>query len=111
VAASRARSTNIAGISCLSLIVSEEREIREIMRLRRDGARIYPTVAFEAQPSEYIPRLRSEAADEARPQSAARLIAKRKTTSERLSRMIADSSATANDQLLHLHLTTIKLTC
>jgi hypothetical protein len=87
VAALRARSTNIAGISCLSLIVSE---IREIMRLRRDGARIYPT-----------------AADEARPQSAARFIAKRKTTSERLCRMIADSSATANDQLLHLHVTTI----
>jgi hypothetical protein len=68
----------VAGISCLSLIVSEEREIREIMRLTRDGARMYPTVAFEVQPSEYIPRLRSEAADEARSQSAARLIAKRK---------------------------------
>jgi hypothetical protein len=55
------------------------KEDREIMRLMRDGARIYPTVAFEAQPSEYIPRLRSEAAEEARSQSAARLIAKRKT--------------------------------
>ena len=111
MAASRARSTNIAGITCLSLIVSEEREIREIMRLWRDGARIYPMVAFEAQPSEHIPTLRSEAADQAWPQSAARLVAERKTTSERLCRTIADSSATANDQVLHLHVTTIKLTC
>ena len=32
--------------------------ILEIMRVTRDEARIYPTVTFEAQPSEYIPMLR-----------------------------------------------------
>src|SRR6266480_2015066 len=34
--------------------------ILEIMRLTRDEARIYPTVTFEAQPSEYISMLRSD---------------------------------------------------
>ncbi len=34
--------------------------ILEIMRVTRDEARIYPTVTFEAQPSEYIPMLRSD---------------------------------------------------
>jgi hypothetical protein len=29
--------------------------ILEIMRVTRGEARIYPTVTFEAQPSEYIP--------------------------------------------------------
>ena len=32
------------------------------MRVTRGGARIYPTVTFEAQPSEYIPMLQSDAA-------------------------------------------------
>jgi len=32
----------------------------EIMRVTKDEARIYPTVTFEAQPSEYIPMLRSD---------------------------------------------------
>ena len=36
--------------------------ILEIMRVTRGEARIYPTVTFEAQPSEYIPMLRSDAA-------------------------------------------------
>jgi hypothetical protein len=36
--------------------------ILEIMRVTRDEARIYPTVTFEAQPSEYIPMLRSDPA-------------------------------------------------
>ena len=34
--------------------------ILEIMRVTKDEARIYPTVTFEAQPSEYIPMLRSD---------------------------------------------------
>ena len=34
--------------------------ILEIMRVTRGEARIYPTVTFEAQPSEYIPMLRSD---------------------------------------------------
>ena len=34
--------------------------ILDIMRVTRDEARIYPTVTFEAQPSEYIPMLRSD---------------------------------------------------
>jgi len=34
--------------------------ILEIMRVTIDEARIYPTVTFEAQPSEYIPMLRSD---------------------------------------------------
>jgi len=34
--------------------------ILEIMRVTRDEARIYPTVTFAAQPSEYIPMLRSD---------------------------------------------------
>ena len=34
--------------------------ILEIMRVTREEARIYPTVTFEAQPSEYIPMLRSD---------------------------------------------------
>ena len=34
--------------------------ILEIMRVTRDEARIYPTVTFEAQPSEYIPMLKSD---------------------------------------------------
>ena len=34
--------------------------ILEIMRVTRGEARIYPTVAFEAQPSEYVPMLRSD---------------------------------------------------
>jgi len=36
--------------------------ILEIMRVTRREARIYPTVTFEAQPSEYIPVLRSDPA-------------------------------------------------
>jgi len=36
--------------------------ILEIMRVTRDEARIYPTVTLEAQPSEYIPMLRSDPA-------------------------------------------------
>jgi ubiquinone/menaquinone biosynthesis C-methylase UbiE len=36
--------------------------ILEIMRVTRDEARIYPTVTFEAQPSEYIPTLQSDPA-------------------------------------------------
>src|SRR5437773_3300166 len=36
--------------------------ILEIMRVTRDEARIYPTVTFEAQPSESIPTLRADAA-------------------------------------------------
>lgn len=36
--------------------------ILEIMRVTRGEARIYPTVTFEAQPSEYIPMLRSDPA-------------------------------------------------
>jgi ubiquinone/menaquinone biosynthesis C-methylase UbiE len=34
--------------------------ILEIMRVTRGEARIYPTVTFEAQPSEYVPMLRSD---------------------------------------------------
>ena len=34
--------------------------ILEIMRATRGEARIYPTVTFEAQPSEYIPMLRAD---------------------------------------------------
>jgi len=34
--------------------------ILEIMRVTRCEARIYPTVTFEAQPSEYIPMLKSD---------------------------------------------------
>jgi hypothetical protein len=34
--------------------------ILEIMRVTRDEARIYPTVTFEAEPSEYVPKLRSD---------------------------------------------------
>jgi hypothetical protein len=36
--------------------------IPEIMRVTRGEARVYPTVMFEAQASEYIPMLRSDAA-------------------------------------------------
>src|SRR5437773_2991333 len=36
--------------------------ILEIMRVTRGEARIYPTVTFEAQPSEYIPMLQSDPA-------------------------------------------------
>jgi hypothetical protein len=36
--------------------------ILEIMHMTRGEARIYPTVTFEAQPSEYIPMLHSDAA-------------------------------------------------
>jgi SAM-dependent methyltransferase len=36
--------------------------ILEIMRVTRGEARIYPTVTFEAQPSEYIPILQSDPA-------------------------------------------------
>ena len=36
--------------------------ILEIMRVTRGEARIYPTVTFEAQPSEYVPMLRSDLA-------------------------------------------------
>ena len=36
--------------------------ILEIMRVTRSEARIYPTVTFEAQPSEYIPILQSNPA-------------------------------------------------
>ena len=36
--------------------------ILEIMRVTRGEARIYPTVTFEAQPSEYIVKLRSDLA-------------------------------------------------
>jgi ubiquinone/menaquinone biosynthesis C-methylase UbiE len=36
--------------------------ILEIMRVTRSEARIYPTVTFEAQPSEYIPMLQSDPA-------------------------------------------------
>lgn len=36
--------------------------IIEIMRVTRDEARIYPTVTFEAQPSEYVPMLQSDPA-------------------------------------------------
>ena len=36
--------------------------ILEIMRVTRDEARVYPTVTFEAQPSEYVPTLRSDPA-------------------------------------------------
>ena len=36
--------------------------ILEIMRVTRDEARIYPTVTFEAQPSEYVPMLCSDPA-------------------------------------------------
>jgi hypothetical protein len=36
--------------------------ILEIMRVTRGEARIYPTVTFEARPSEYIPMLRSDPA-------------------------------------------------
>jgi hypothetical protein len=35
--------------------------ILEIMRVTRGEARIYPTVTFEAKPSEYIPMLQSDA--------------------------------------------------
>lgn len=34
--------------------------ILEIMRVTKDEALIYPTVTFEAQPSEYVPMLRSD---------------------------------------------------
>jgi ubiquinone/menaquinone biosynthesis C-methylase UbiE len=36
--------------------------VLEIMRVTRGEARIYPTVTFEAQPSEYVPMLQSDAA-------------------------------------------------
>ena len=36
--------------------------ILQIMRVTRGEARIYPTVTFEAQPSEYVPMLRSDPA-------------------------------------------------
>ena len=36
--------------------------VLEIMRVTRDEARIYPTVTFDAQPSEYVVRLRSDPA-------------------------------------------------
>jgi len=36
--------------------------ILEIMRVTRSEARVYPTVTFEAQPSEYVPMLRSDPA-------------------------------------------------
>ena len=36
--------------------------ILEIMRVTRGEARIYPTVTFEAQPTEYVPMLRSDLA-------------------------------------------------
>ena len=36
--------------------------ILQVMRVTRDEARIYPTVTFEAQPSEYLPALRSDPA-------------------------------------------------
>jgi hypothetical protein len=36
--------------------------VLEIMRVTRGEARIYPTVTFEAQPSEYVPMLRSDPA-------------------------------------------------
>jgi hypothetical protein len=36
--------------------------ILEITRITRDEAQIYPTVMFEAQPSQYIPMLRSDPA-------------------------------------------------
>jgi SAM-dependent methyltransferase len=36
--------------------------ILEIMRVTRGEARIYPTVTFEAQPSEYVPMLQSDPA-------------------------------------------------
>src|SRR4029453_1452898 len=36
--------------------------ILEIMRVTRGEARIYPTVSFEAQPSEYVPMLKSDPA-------------------------------------------------
>jgi SAM-dependent methyltransferase len=36
--------------------------VLEIMRVTRGEARIYPTVTFEAQPSEYIPMLRPDPA-------------------------------------------------
>jgi hypothetical protein len=34
----------------------------ELMRVTRGEVRIYPTVTFEAQPSEYIPMMRSDPA-------------------------------------------------
>jgi ubiquinone/menaquinone biosynthesis C-methylase UbiE len=36
--------------------------ILELMRVTSEEARIYPTVTFEAQPSEHIPALRSDPA-------------------------------------------------
>ena len=36
--------------------------ILQIMRVTRDEGRIYPTVTFEAQPSEYVPMLQSDPA-------------------------------------------------
>jgi hypothetical protein len=36
--------------------------IFEIMRVTRSEARIYPTVTFEAEPSHYLPALRSDPA-------------------------------------------------
>jgi SAM-dependent methyltransferase len=36
--------------------------VLQIMRVTRGEARIYPTVTFEAQPSEYVPMLRSDLA-------------------------------------------------
>jgi len=36
--------------------------ILEIMRVTRGEARIYPTVTFEAEPSHYLPLLRSDPA-------------------------------------------------
>jgi hypothetical protein len=41
---------------------SHRDSILEIMRVTRGDARIYPTVTFEAQPSEYIPMLQSDPA-------------------------------------------------
>ena len=36
--------------------------ILEIMRVTRGEARIYPTVTFEAQPSQYVPTVQSDPA-------------------------------------------------
>jgi hypothetical protein len=36
--------------------------VLEIMRVTRDEARIYPTVTFEAEPTKYLPRLRTDPA-------------------------------------------------
>jgi hypothetical protein len=48
-------------IYSLSLEKIRER-VLEIMRVTQGEARIYPTVTFEAQPSEYIPMLKSDRA-------------------------------------------------